>query len=144
MSQFDVFLSHNSKDKRDVKRLGESLKKRGLSVWLDEWELPPGSSWIDELETIVSTCGSSAVCVGASGLGPWEEPEMQALLIRFIREKYSGKAAPVIPLLLPNAPPDVTLPAFLQIFTWVDLREGMNKKKLDMLEWGITGTRPSQ
>lgn len=142
MSGFDVFLSHNSKDKPEVLRLGKALQKRGLTVWLDEWELAPGSSWIDELENIVSTCRSSAVCVGESGLGPWEEPEMKALLIRFMKEKQAGKAAPVIPVLLPNAPADVELPVFLQTLTWLDLRDGLKKELLDRLEWGITGVKP--
>ena len=33
---FDVFLSHNSEDKPEVKALGKALKERELSVWLDE------------------------------------------------------------------------------------------------------------
>jgi hypothetical protein len=143
MASFDVFLSHNSVDKPAVKRLGEALKKRGLSVWLDEWELAPGSSWIEELENIISTCGSSAVCVGASGLGPWEEPEMQGLLVRFMKEKKAGNAASVIPVLLPDAPADVVLPVFLQTLTWLDLRDGMKKDSLDRLQWGITGVKPN-
>ena len=47
---FDVFLSHNSKDKPSVKALGTALKQRDLSVWLDEWELRPGLTWQDALE----------------------------------------------------------------------------------------------
>lgn len=35
--QFDVFLSHNSKDKPRVRKLAEKLKEAGLRVWLDEW-----------------------------------------------------------------------------------------------------------
>ncbi len=39
---FDVFLSYNSSDRPTVTRLGEKLRDRGLKVWLDVWELPPG------------------------------------------------------------------------------------------------------
>ena len=73
---FDVFLSHNSKDKPDVRRLGEPLKEQGRRVWLDEWELAPENSWVDALEHIVTTCKSAVVCVGGDGLGPWEEQEI--------------------------------------------------------------------
>ena len=38
---FDVFLSHNSKDKPVIRHIGEALKGRGLRVWLDEWALVP-------------------------------------------------------------------------------------------------------
>ncbi len=51
--QFDVFLSHNSKDKRTVRQLAEALRRCGLNVWLDEWELVPGRPWQEGLESII-------------------------------------------------------------------------------------------
>lgn len=42
---FDVFLSHNSKDKPAVRELAEKLRARGLAVWVDESELTPGRPW---------------------------------------------------------------------------------------------------
>ncbi|MFZ2643728.1 MAG: toll/interleukin-1 receptor domain-containing protein, partial [Verrucomicrobiia bacterium] len=41
---FDVFLSHSSKDKAVVRSLVERLRKDGLKVWFDEWEIKPGDS----------------------------------------------------------------------------------------------------
>jgi hypothetical protein len=95
MSAFDTFLSHNSKDKPDVKRLGEALKKRSLTVWLDEWERRRGLPWQDALEEIVANCKSAAVCVGDNGIGPWEDPEMKALLRRSVDEKKTGNLVPI-------------------------------------------------
>jgi len=139
--KFDVFLSHNSKDKDSVKSLGTALKKRGLTVWLDEWELRPGLTWQNALEEIVGECKAATVCFGPSGIGPWEEPEMQALLVRFVDEKRDGNILPIIPVLLPGAPADVKLPTFLKAFTWVDLRKGITPEGLERLQWGITGER---
>jgi TIR domain-containing protein len=141
---FDVFLSHNSKDKPAVKTLGTALKRRGLSVWLDEWELRPGLTWQDALEDIVTSCKSAMVCFGRSGVGPWEEPEMLGLLRRFVNEKKIGKVVPIIPVLLPGAPADVKLPLFLEAFTWVDLRNGLTADGLERLQWGITGEKPRE
>ncbi len=39
---YDVFLSHNAKDKPRVRRLAERLKQAGLRVWFDEWNVGPG------------------------------------------------------------------------------------------------------
>ena len=39
---FDVFLSHNSKDKPRVRRLAERLKQAGLLVWFDDWNIEAG------------------------------------------------------------------------------------------------------
>ncbi|MBI4768804.1 MAG: toll/interleukin-1 receptor domain-containing protein, partial [Deltaproteobacteria bacterium] len=39
---FDVFISHNSKDKPRVRPLAEKLRANGLQVWFDEWAIKPG------------------------------------------------------------------------------------------------------
>ncbi len=140
---FDVFLSHNSEDKVDVRRLNTQLKKRGVITWLDEEQLAPGRTWMDALEEIVKSCRCAVVCVGPNGIGPWHKAEMQALLNRFAGEEKHDPGSPlsVIPVLLPNAPADVELPLFLERFTWVDLRGGLRKAGIDRLIWGITGEK---
>jgi tetratricopeptide (TPR) repeat protein len=135
---FDVFLSHNSRDKPAVIQIAEALRdSRGLKVWLDAWELPPGRPWQDELETIIRTVRSAAILVGKDGLGPWEMPEMRACLVQMVSRKL-----PVIPVLLPDAPKSPDLPLFLAQNTWVDLRGGLSEEGLDRLQWGITGKKP--
>lgn len=134
---FDVFLSHNSKDKPTVRQLGEELKKRGLTVWLDEWELVPGRPWQEALEGIVQTTRASAVLVGSDGIGPWQDREMRGCLSEFV-----DRGLPVIPVLLPGAPRKPDLPMFLKQFTWVDLRGGLTNDGIDRVQWGITGKKP--
>ena len=41
---YDVFLSHSAKDKPVVRDVAERLRKDGLRVWFDEWEIRPGDS----------------------------------------------------------------------------------------------------
>jgi TIR domain len=41
---YDVFLSHSSKDKTIVCGVAERLRKDGLRVWLDDWEIRVGDS----------------------------------------------------------------------------------------------------
>ncbi len=135
---FDVFLSHNSKDKTAVLELAESLRRRKLKVWLDVWELRPGQLWQKALEAAIASIRSAAILVGKDGLGPWEDQEMDAFLRRFVKRTADS----VIPVLLPGAPERVELPLFLEGFTWVDLREGLIPAKLDTLVWGITGRKP--
>ena len=130
-------VSHNSKDKPVVRRIGEQLKALGLRVWLDEWELAPGRAWQEALEEIIQTVGSAAVLIGPDGFGPWEVPEMRGCLSEFHRRKM-----PVIPVLLPGATKKPDLPMFLSHLTWVDLRRGLTKAGLDRLMWGITGQKP--
>jgi nucleotide-binding universal stress UspA family protein len=136
---FDVFLSHNGKDKPAVRELAKALEARGLKPWLDENELAPGRPWQEALEESIAKAGSAAVLVGADGLGPWETIEMRASLSLFVNERK-----PVIPVLLPGCGEQPNLPLFLTQFTWVDLRDGLGDKGLDRLEWGITGRKPAK
>ena len=39
---YDVFFSHNTKDKPTVRELAERLKQDGLRVWFDEWVIQLG------------------------------------------------------------------------------------------------------
>ena len=135
--EFDVFLSHNSRDKSVVEEIAARLGARGLRAWLDKWELRPGFPWQEGIEEGVRTSHAGAVFVGAAGLGAWQEPEMRAFIARSRREKV-----PVIPVLLPGCPDSPQLTLFLEAFTWVDLRSGLTEDGLNQLVWGITGKKP--
>ena len=134
--EFDVFLCHNGQDKPEVKKIAETLKQQGLTPWLDEWELQPGLPWQRELEKQIQNIKSAAVFVGGSGIGPWQQMEIEAYLRRFVRNQ-----CPVIPVLLSNAPEQPELPLFLEGMTWVDFRR-LSPKPMERLIWGITGIKP--
>ena len=137
MSEFDVFLCHNSQDKPEVKKIARQLQQEGLKPWLDEWELPPGSSWQELLEEQIEDIKTAAVFVGSSGFGPWQKREMRAFLSEFV-----DRGCPVIPVLLENAPQKPKLPIFLRAMTWVDFRR-RESNPMKRLVWGVTGNKPS-
>jgi tetratricopeptide (TPR) repeat protein len=136
---YDVFVSYSSREKLLARQLSTELKQRGVRVWLDEWELTPGHSWQDALDTIINTAMAAILLIGKSDLGSWEVPEQRALLVQFVKREL-----PVIPVLLPGAPSRIDLPLFLRERSWVDLRGGFTEEGLDRLEWGITGRRPTR
>jgi tetratricopeptide (TPR) repeat protein len=135
--EFDVFISHNRKDLNAVRELSGLLRSRGLKVWLDEWELVPGRPWQEALEDAIENSRTVAVLIGENGLGPWETPEMRGALSESVR-----RGIPIIPIFLPGAPSNPSLPMFLARYKWVDLRGGLIPENIDLLEWGITGTKP--
>ncbi len=136
MSEFDVFLCHNSQDKPEVKKIARQLQQEGLKPWLDEWELRPGLSWQELLEEQIEDIKTAAVFVGSSGLGPWQKREMRAFLSEFV-----DRGCPVIPVLLENAPQKPKLPIFLKAMTWVDFRR-RESNPMGKLVWGVTGNKP--
>jgi tetratricopeptide (TPR) repeat protein len=134
---FDVFLSHNSRDKPVVEEICTLLKEQGLQVWLDKEQLRPGFPWQEGLEEGIQASRAVAVFIGLDGLGAWQEPEARAFIARSRREKI-----PVIPVLLPGCPESPQLTVFLEAFTWVDLRKELSEDGFARLVWGITGKRP--
>ena len=47
---YDVFLSHSAKDNPVVRDVVQRLRKDGVKVWFDEWEIRPGDS-IEETQS---------------------------------------------------------------------------------------------
>src|SRR5205823_13287360 len=117
-NDFDVFLCYNSPDRAAVIDIGERLKEHGILPWLDEWELRPGLPWQRVLGEQIGQIKSAAVFVGKSGIGPWQQMELEAFLREFV-----NRSKPVIPVLLEDAPEKPLLPIFLRGITWVDLRK---------------------
>ncbi|MEN9503813.1 MAG: hypothetical protein RI964_3098 [Pseudomonadota bacterium] len=135
--QFDIFLSHNSKDKAAIREIKQLLRERKLSCWLDEDELQPGVNWMPLLEKAIGTCQSAGAFVSSNGIGPWEDEEIQALLTKAVHNKI-----PVIPVLLPGTYDKPELPLFLENRTFIDMRPGITSELIDKLYWGITGKKP--
>ena len=126
--QFDVFLSHNSRDKPVVERVGEKLRRGGIEPWLDKWHLTPGGQWQDELGGALRACAACAIFVGPHGLGDWVREELAVALDRAAKDRGFR----LFLVLLPGLPEpfDATrLPPFLSTRTWVDLRQGIDDSR---------------
>jgi tetratricopeptide (TPR) repeat protein len=140
--EYDVFLSHNSKDKPAVETIANLLgQKYSLRCWLDKWNLVPGEPWQEALEEALDECETVAVFVGPKTISPWENKEMRAAL----QMQAQNKGRRVIPVLLPGAPDsqDLKLPMFLTQMTWVDFRAGFHDEEaLYRLYCGIKGIMP--
>jgi energy-coupling factor transporter ATP-binding protein EcfA2 len=122
--EFDVFLSHNSRDKEAVERIARRLKHEAIEPWFDKWCLTPGGDWQDELVDGLRRSSSCAVFVGPGGISDWERLEFKVATDRMAKERDFR----VFLVLLPGLPDpfDVSsLPPFLCTRTWVDLRKGV-------------------
>src|SRR5215213_7115670 len=75
-SPFDVFLSHNGRDKPLVEAVARRLRDAGLEPWLDAWCLSPGGRWQEELAEGLSAAAACAVFIGPADIGGWEREEL--------------------------------------------------------------------
>jgi hypothetical protein len=141
MTEYHVFLSHNSTDKPTVKELARRLVKAGIQPWLDTWNLVPGEPWQEAIEEALDACQTVTVFLGPAGIGTWENEEMRSAL----EERVRDKSRRVIPVLLSGAPDlrEKPLPRFLRRMTWVDFRGGLDDENaFQRLVAGIRGVAP--
>ncbi|MEG4391500.1 toll/interleukin-1 receptor domain-containing protein [Microcoleus sp. BROC3] len=130
---FDVFLAHNSQDKPQVRAIVTNLKRRGLKVWLDEEQIPPGRPFQDVIQQALQNVSCAAIFIGLGGLGRWQILELRSLLTRFVDANI-----PVIPVLLPGVEGIPEHLLFLQELNYVKFENGINDfEALDKLEAGI-------
>lgn len=122
--EFDIFLSHNSREKALVERIAERLKHQAIEPWFDKWCLTPGGDWQDELADGLRRSSACAVLIGVDGIGDWERLEFKVATDRMAKDRNFR----VFLVLLPGLPDPFdtgSLPPFLCTRTWVDLRQGV-------------------
>jgi hypothetical protein len=128
--RYDVFLSHNSKDKPVVERIAVKLRQAGVEPWLDSWHLTPGGRWQEEIARAVrERAATCAIFVGPHGIGDWSREELELAKDRAAKDR----AYRLFLVLLPGLPEpfDPTgLPPFLSSHTWVDLRMGFEDTRV--------------
>ena len=113
--KYDVFLSYSSKDKEIVTALAERLKKDGLRVWLDSWEIKPGDSIPLKIQQELEQSRTLIMCMSPAYFGSeWGTVEHQTLLFR----DPTNAQRRFIPLLIE----DCTRPDIIAQFAYVDWR----------------------
>jgi len=113
--QYDVFLSHNSADKPQVRKLAERLKQAGLRVWFDEWIIQPGDDIYLAIERGLEASRTLVLCLSPAALGSdWVGLERSTALFR----DPTNAGRRLIPLLLV----DCKLPDTLRRYKYVDYR----------------------
>ena len=84
MKQYDVFISHATKDKNSyVDKLVEAIKKEGLSVFYDTECILWGDSIPEKIAEGLTNCTLAVVVISKNYFGrPWTEYEIRTLLNR--------------------------------------------------------------
>jgi WD40 repeat protein len=127
-ARFDVFLSHNSRDKPFVERVAEQLKRVGIEPWLDAWCLVPGTDWQTGLAAGLEHSGACAVFVGPADVGAWANQEVGLALDRAAKDPDFRLFLVLLPG-LPEPFESERLSPFLRLRTWVDFRGGLDDQR---------------
>jgi TIR domain/WD domain, G-beta repeat len=140
-ANYDVFVSHSRADAAAAETLRARLREACLTAFLDRYALPAGQASQPWLEHHLGTCGALVALIGPSGIGEWQHREIQLGLSRQASTAKSGRAFPVVPVLLPKIANDaIPVGRFLNLNTWVDLRNGLDDPEgLQRLIAGVQG-----
>jgi hypothetical protein len=141
LKDYHVFLCHNSNDKHEVRALATKLEQWGVLPWLDERAIRPGDLFAADMEKALESIPAIVVIVGPHGAGRWQEMEYYAALQRYVEDRgvRGERTARVIPVLLPGVEEAPELPLFLRMFSYVDLRDGFERRQLQKLVDAILG-----
>ncbi|MBN1323813.1 MAG: tetratricopeptide repeat protein, partial [Methanotrichaceae archaeon] len=118
---FDVLFIYNKGDSEKVETLASQLIDAGFRVWLDIWQIIPGSSWTIEFKHAISEIPIIFICIGPNGLGGSSKKE----LLQAISMRDSKEDCLLIPILLPGSSPE-DIPHELKNVQLSDLRRGLN------------------
>jgi tetratricopeptide (TPR) repeat protein len=113
---FDVFLSHNAKDKSRVGELAEQLQVAGLRIWFDDWIIKPGDDIYLTIERGLESSRVLVLCLSQAAVGSdWVGLERSTVLFR----DPANTSRRFLPLLLE----DCELPDTLRRYKYVDYRK---------------------
>lgn len=110
-----LFLSHSSRDKAAVEKLASELRRRDISVWLDEWEIDVGDSITEKVQQGLKEARFVAVWLTAHAVTDgWVTREWQTM----VYQETTSKLVVVLPLLAEEC----EIPTFLSDKKYADFR----------------------
>ena len=140
MATIDVFLSYSRKDTAIMRQLRDALQSAGLSVWIDDEALQPGTPiWQQSIEDAIDQSRCMVVVLSPDAKqSMWVNSEItvaQDSKLRIFPVLIVGDARTAIPLALRTT-------------QWVDARQGLreaaNEKLLPALRLYLTATVPAE
>src|SRR4051794_26475903 len=137
--RYHVFLSHSAADTNAAIELARWLKRQGISVWLDKWNLVPGRTWLEDIQKALRNYDCFAIIVGREAEPTqWQSQATQTAIQR--RVENPGKVR-VIRVLLPGAA-SARVQTDLARHTWVELSSLSDPVGLHRLRCGILNIEP--
>lgn len=138
MQKFDIFLSYKTQYREEVSKVYFALKEYGINPWIDFQEMGPGDEFIEVLPNIILDTKTFGACIGACGMGPWQDREFKAFLTLYTYEKDRR----LIPIILPSAPSKIEMPLLIRPVIFADFRDKDFEQAIKELVCGIKRIKP--
>lgn len=123
-----VFVSHSSKDKTIVDRIVSDLKKHGISVWYDEFDIKSTDNIVEKINEGLKDSKYFLIALSPNALSSsWVTEEMNYAIF----QQVAVKGIHVIPVLIQ----DCEIPPLLKHKRFVDFRTSYNQGMQELLEF---------
>jgi len=106
-----VFLSYCRRNTEFVHTLADELKKRGVELWVDWKDIPPGSRWRDEIQKGIDDAENVVFVLSPD----WINSSECAIELQLAVEKHK-RLVPVLHQMCDNVPPE------LASLNWIYMR----------------------
>lgn len=134
---YDVFLSHDDKDKPAMRQLAERLRRDRLRVWFDEWVIRPGDDIYLSIEDGLQTSRVLVLAMSGNAFASgWVGLERSTSLFR----DPGNRERRFVPLLLANC----DLPDALKRYRYIDFSDQSERAYQQLLEACQPASSPSE
>ncbi len=133
--QPSVFVSHAKADAVVAERIAAGLKVFGIPTWYSEWELQPGDSIVERVETAIAQSDVLIVLLSPRSVGSkWVSRELNSALA----SQLAGDDVAVVPVLIEKC----DIPALLVDILRVDLSENFEAGLFGLIEFLRERSKP--
>ena len=103
-----VFICYARKDQSFVLRLAAKLKVRGVPVWLDQWDIPPGADWDQSIDSALHNCAQFLIVLSPAAVASKH--------VRGELQTATDENKPIVPVLRQAC----QIPRLLRLIQYID------------------------
>ena len=120
--QCETFISYSRQDKEFALEFAREMKAAGLSVWLDQLDIPTGARWDDEVESALGECTVFLIILTPASVSSENVKDEIGYAIDHRKR--------IMPVLLKECAIPLRLRRFQYVdFTGIEFREGVKRAK---------------
>ena len=125
-----IFICYSRNDENFVLKLAKNLKRKGIPVWLDQWDIPYGADWNRTIDETLKECTRLLLILSPSSVG---SDDVQGEWLSALDE---GKA--IVPILYQSC----RIPVRLKSIQYIDFtsRSPDDKKAIEQIIKALRGT----
>ena len=130
MNSDSIFISYARLDQDFVLQLAQALKDRGLLIWVDQWNIPPGADWDRAIDNAIRDCTRFLMVLSPAATASEYAGEVRGELRRAMDLNKE-----ILPVLYQSC----EIPRQLLHIEYMDFSSGLKEANVDLLARKLCG-----